>query len=70
MPSVSDDVEIALLRQRQDQDEMRIAALEKTVDAINKTVLTGKVGLVVLMGLGTFFGWLVSVGDKVKTWFH
>ena len=67
---MSDDVEIALLRQRQDQDEMRIAALEKTVDAINKTVLTGKVGLVVLMGLGTFFGWLVSVGDKVKTWFH
>lgn len=65
-----DHIEIALLKQEIEQDERRISALEKKVAEIDKTVLTGKIGLVVLIGIGTFVGWVVSVSDKVRAWFH
>ena len=65
-----DHVEIALLKQALQQDEERIDRLEKRVSLIDRKVLTGQIGLVVLIAMGTFVGWVVSISSTVRTWFH
>jgi transposase len=65
-----DNTRIALMLQKQQQDEEEIKDLKKRVDAIDHQVFAGKVVLLTLIGLGTFFGWLVNAGDKVRSWFH
>ncbi len=64
------DVEIALLRQRLEQAEQQIEVLEKRVSIMDRKVLTGQIALVVFIGMGTFVGWIISVSDKVRSWFH
>ena len=74
-------VQLALLRERQEQENARlermelhynseIARLDKRQIAIEKKVQTGQIALVVLAGIGGFIGWLVTVWDKTKLWFH
>ena len=65
-----DHVEIALLRQRQNQDEARIAILERKFEIIDRKVLKGQIALVILVSIGTFVGWFISISDKVRSWFH
>lgn len=65
-----DNTRIALMLQKQQQDEEEIKELKKRVDAIDRQVFAGKIVLLTLMGLGGFFGWLINAGDKVKSWFH
>ena len=70
MPEPSDNVRLALLLQQQQQDEDKIAALEKRVDAIDHKVFAAQIGLLTIMGLGGLIGWLLNAGDKVRSWFH
>lgn len=64
------EVRIALLLQKQQQDEEKLKELEQRVDAIDRKVFAAQIGMIVLIGLGTFIGWLINAGDKVRAWFH
>ena len=66
----TDDVRLALVLQKQQQDEEDIRELKKDVDALKNQALAGKIVLLTLIGLGGFFGWLINAGDKVRSWFH
>ena len=85
MEEKDDHTQLALLEQRQIDDarrilileqqvaeleKKRISELEHRVGEIDRQVFAGKVGVVVLMGVGSFVGWLLSISDKVKAWFH
>ena len=65
-----DSVRIALMLQKQQQDEEDIKDLKKDVAALNQQAFAGKMVMLTLMGLGAFVGWLLNAGDKVRTWFH
>ena len=67
---MEDHVELALLKQRELQVERRVTAVEKKLDIIDRKVLKGQIALVLLVSIGTFVGWLVSISDKVRSWFH
>ena len=67
---MEDHVELALLKQRELQVERRITAVEKKLDIIDRKVLKGQIALVLLVSIGTLVGWLVSISDKVRSWFH
>ena len=66
----TDDVRLALVLKKQQQDEEDIRELKKDVDALKNQALAGKIVLLTLIGLGGFFGWLINAGDKVRSWFH
>ena len=66
----NDNTRIALLLQQQQQDEIKLKELEKRVDAIDRKVFAAQIGMIVLIGLGTFVGWLINAGDKIRSWFH
>lgn len=66
----NDNVRVALLLQQQQQDEVKLRDLEKRVDAIDRKVFAAQIGMIVLIGLGTFIGWLINAGDKIRSWFH
>ncbi len=70
MTENDDSIRIALMLQQQQQDEAKIAALEKRVDAIDHKVFAAQIGLVTIIGLGTLIGWLLNAGDKIRSWFH
>jgi len=66
----TDDVRLALVLQKQQQDEEDIRELKKDVAALKNQALAGKIVLLTLIGIGGFFGWLINAGDKVRSWFH
>ena len=66
----TDDVRLALVLQKQQQDEEDIRELKKDVSALKNQALAGKIVLLTLIGIGGFFGWLINAGDKVRSWFH
>ena len=70
MPIESDPVRIALILQKQQDDEAKLKELEQRVDAIDRKVFAAQVGMLVLIAIGTFVGWLINAGDKVRAWFH
>ena len=70
MLTESDPVRIALILQKQQDDEAKIKELEQRVDAIDRKVFAAQVGMLVLIAIGTFLGWLINAGDKVRSWFH
>ena len=66
----TDDVRLALVLQKQPQDEEDIRELKKDMAALKNQALAGKIVLLTLVGIGGFFGWLINAGDKVRSWFH
>lgn len=56
--------------QKQQVDEDRLKDIEKRVDTIDRKVFAAQVGMLVLIGIGTFIGWLINAGDKIRQWFH
>ena len=70
MPEPSDNVRLALILQQQKQDEEKIEALTRRVDAIDHKVFAAQIGLLTMLGFGTFIGWLLNASDKVRSWFH
>ncbi|HEY4723191.1 MAG TPA: hypothetical protein VII92_15155 [Anaerolineae bacterium] len=66
----TDDVRLALVLQKQQQDEEDIRELKKDMAALKNQALAGKIVLLTLVGIGGFFGWLINAGDKVRSWFH
>ena len=70
MSGNDDSVRIALMLQKQQQDEEDIRDLKKDVALLKQQAFAGKMVLITLMGLGTLVGWLLNAGDKVRLWFH
>ena len=66
----SDSTRVALMLQKQQVDEDRLKDIEKRVDTIDRKVFAAQVGMLVLIGIGTFIGWLINAGDKIRQWFH
>ena len=65
-----EDFHLALVRDRQKQDEDDIRDLKQRVAALEQQTFAGKVVLLTLMGLGGFFGWAINAGDRIRSWFH
>ena len=63
-------VEHALLQERQAKMGERLDALEKGHETLEQKVRTGQVTLIILAGVGGFLGWLATILDKIKSWFH
>ena len=66
----NEDVRLAIVRERQKQDESDIKDLKGRVARLEQQTFAGKIVLLTLMGLGGFFGWIINAGDKVRSWFH
>ena len=64
------DIRIALMVQKQEQDEEEIRGLNKRVANLERSVFAAQIGSAVLIGIGLLLGWLASTGNLVRSWFH